>query len=38
MRPGPPSGLCSWSSTGECHLTGASGKPDVRGTIELLAE
>jgi porphobilinogen synthase len=30
--------LCSYTDTGECHITAQSGKPDIAGTIEAIAE
>jgi porphobilinogen synthase len=30
--------LCSYTETGECHLAGRQGKPDVQGTLGALAE
>lgn len=29
--------LCSYTPTGECHITGPAGAPDVAGTVEALA-
>jgi porphobilinogen synthase len=30
--------LCSYTDTGECHVTGRAGKPDVAATVDAIAE